>query len=126
MSSSPRSDPEQVVRTYFRRLLVERDLTVCDELLSSDYVDHDAPAGTPPGPAAIRAYVEILLADHPDLRFEVEDLVAQGRTVAVRATWRGTHKETRRPMRQGGLVFIDVGEHGRITERWSAYLDLDS
>jgi hypothetical protein len=29
-------------------------------------------------------------------------------------------------MRQGGLVFIDVGEHGRITERWSAYLDLDS
>jgi ketosteroid isomerase-like protein len=124
--SSPRSDPEQVVRAYFRRLLVERDLTVCDELLSRDYVDHDAPAGTSPGPPATRAYVEGLLADYPDLTFEVEDLVAQGRTVAVRATWRGTHKETRRPMRQRGLVFIDVGEHGRITERWSAYVDLDS
>jgi ketosteroid isomerase-like protein len=126
MPDSPRPDPEQIVGTYFRRLLVERDLSVCDDLLSSDYVDHDAPVGTPVGPAATRAYVEAMLADYPDLAFEVEDVVARGKTVALRATWRGTHKATRKPMRQRGLAFVHVGESGRITERWSAYVDLDS
>ncbi len=114
-----------MVRTYFHGLLVERDLGVCEELLSDEYVDHDAPAQTPPGPAATRAYVETMLADYPDLRFEVEDLLAQGQTVAVRATWRGTHRTTRKALRQRGFAFLRVGESGQVVERWSAYVDLD-
>lgn len=117
-------DPEFVVRTYFQRLLVERDVGVCDELLADDYVDHDAPAGTPPGPPATRAYAQRMLADHPDLRFEIEDLIADGSTVALRATWRGTHARTGEPLRQRGLVHLHVDEAGRIRERWSAYSPL--
>lgn len=48
---SPSPDPEAVVRRYFHRLLVEHDLSVCEELLAGDYVDHDAPARTPRAPA---------------------------------------------------------------------------
>jgi hypothetical protein len=35
-------DPKEVVRTYFDRLLNQRDLSVCDELLAPNYIDHDA------------------------------------------------------------------------------------
>jgi predicted ester cyclase len=120
------ADPETVASSYFQRLLVERDLDVCDELLAAGYVDHDAPVGSPPGPAATRAYVEAMLADHPDLRFEIEELIAQGSAVALRATWRGTHAVTGEPLRQRGLVFLHVDATGRITERWSAYAPLES
>lgn len=120
-------DPETVVRSYFQRLLFQRDLSACDDLLAAGYVDHDAPPGAPNGPAATRAYVEQMLADHPDLRFEIEELIAQGRTVALRATWRGTHATTGEPLRQRGLVFLHVDPTaGRITERWSAYAPLES
>ena len=42
---------------YFTRLLQQRDLAVCDELLAADYVDHGTPVTTPPGPAATKEYV---------------------------------------------------------------------
>jgi predicted ester cyclase len=115
---SAADDPATVVRVYFQRLLVERDVSVCDELLADDFIDHDAPVGTPLGPAATRAYVERLLADDPGLRFEIEDLIADGQTVAIRATWIGES------LHQRGLVFLQVDESGRIRERWSAYAAL--
>lgn len=109
---------ERIVLAYFRRLLVERDLDVCEELLAAEYVDHDAPPGSPPGPAATRAYVQEMLRAQPDLTFEVEECVARGNTVALRAVWRsGTGS-------QRGLVFVHVNDIGQIVERWSAYTAL--
>jgi predicted ester cyclase len=52
------------------------------------------------------------------LRFEIEDLIADGQTVALRATWRGES------LRQRGLVFLRVNDAGRIRERFSAYTPL--
>jgi catechol 2,3-dioxygenase-like lactoylglutathione lyase family enzyme/ketosteroid isomerase-like protein len=114
-----RSDPERIVRTYFHRLLVQRDLDVCNELLAPDYVDHDAPPGSPPGPAATRAYVEEMLRVQPDLHFEVEECLARGRTVALRAVWRSA------AVSQRGMVFLHVNDAGQITERLSTYAPLE-
>jgi hypothetical protein len=85
---------EAIVRTYLHRLLVQRDLSVCEEMLAANYVDHDAPAGTPPGPGPTREYVTQLLHAYPDLQFTIVTMTAQDRSVAVRATWRGTHRDT--------------------------------
>lgn len=115
-------DAATVVRHYLYRLFDERDLDVCDELLSPDYVDHDAPSNTPPGPSATREYIAQLLADYPDLTITVDELICQGSTVALRATWHGTHQWTRTPLRQKGIVFIHVDDSGRLRERWSAYV----
>ena len=38
-----------LVREYLHRLLNEKDLSMCDELLSPDYIDHDTPPDTPLG-----------------------------------------------------------------------------
>jgi catechol 2,3-dioxygenase-like lactoylglutathione lyase family enzyme len=113
--------PATVVAEYFRRLLVERDLSACDDLLAEDYLDHDAPAGTEPGPRATRAYVADMLADYPDLRFAIEDTVTLDHHVTVRATWRGTHRETGVRLEQTGLVLLRVDGSGRLAERRSAY-----
>ncbi len=113
-----------LVREYFQRLLVEKDLSACDELLAPEFVDHDAPAGTPPGPDATRRFVAAFLTRHPDLRFEIEEMFAEESRVALRATWIATDAETGAPYRRRGIVLVRLDDAGQLTERWSAYTDL--
>ena len=109
---------------YFLRLLNERDLSVCDELLSADYVDHDAPPDAPPGPRGTQAFVAGFLAQYPDLRVEIEDILAEGDRVAARLVWRGHHGVTGEPLRQMGIIILRLNERGQLAERWSAYRTL--
>jgi predicted SnoaL-like aldol condensation-catalyzing enzyme len=114
-----------VVTTYFERLLNQRDLSVCEELLASDYVDHDAPAGATPGPAGTKAFVTGFLDAYPDLRVTVADLIADGGKATARLVWQGTHRVTGEPLRQMGIVLLHLNQDGKIAERWSAYVTLD-
>ncbi len=120
----PKADPEEVVRRYFTRLFLQRDPDVCDELLAADYVDHDAPATTPPGPRATKEYVTQLLHDVPDLAFDLHELHVDGTAVTVRATWHGTHRNGT-AYAQSGLILIHLNGIGQLVERWSAYVPAD-
>jgi len=119
-------DPETVVRTYFDRLLVQRDPSVCDVLLAENYVDYDAPAETEPGPQATQVYIAEMLHACPDLRFTIDQLVVQDQTVVVRATWSGSDHQAGSPWRQTGLLLIRLDDSGRIVERHSTYDDVDN
>lgn len=114
-----RPSAAEIVREYFRRLFDERDLAVCEELLAEDYVDHDAPPDVPPGPDLTHAYVADLLDEYPDLRVRIDRLVHTERSVALTASWRGTHPSTGETFRQTGLVLIQLDEDGRLSERVS-------
>ncbi len=63
-----------IVGRYFQRLLNEQDLRVCDEMLA-DYVDHDAPSDTPPGPTSTKAYMRGFFAQHTQLSFSIDDII---------------------------------------------------
>jgi predicted SnoaL-like aldol condensation-catalyzing enzyme len=79
-----------LVREYFQRLLNEKDLSVCDEILSSDYIDHDAPPDTFPGPKSTKEFVTRFLEEYPDMRVDIKDIIAERNEVAARMVWRGT------------------------------------
>ena len=115
------ADLKAQVRSYFHRLLNEKDLSVCDELLSDDYVDHDAPETTPSGPASTKAFVSGLLRDYPDMVIRIEDVLAEGHKVAARLVWEGSHRETQERLHRMGIVILRFNECGQIVERWSAY-----
>jgi SnoaL-like polyketide cyclase/Glyoxalase-like domain len=116
-------DPSTVVREYFRRLFGERDLTACDELLAPDFVDHDAPEGSPPGPQATRAYLASMFEEYSELAFAIDGLITSDRFVALTATWSGMPLSSGIPWYQTGLVLMYVDGSGRIRERWSTYQD---
>jgi predicted SnoaL-like aldol condensation-catalyzing enzyme len=110
-----------IVRAYFHRLLNQHDLAVCDQLLAPEYVDHDAPAGTPPGPDSTKAFVAALIDEYPDIQVRVEDMLAEAHRVAARLTWRGTHRQSGATLHQIGIIIICLNDQGQIAERWSAY-----
>jgi steroid delta-isomerase-like uncharacterized protein len=102
------------------------DLSAVDQLFTPDYVDHDpSRAGLPPGPAGVKLAWQGFRAAFPDAQVTVDDSVAEGQTVAVRGTLRGTHHgelmgipATARPVR---VTFIDFNRiaNGQMAERWA-------
>jgi predicted ester cyclase len=61
------------------------------EFFAADYVEHaPLPPGIPPGVAGFQQFFGALRAAFPDLRYTVDDVVAEGDTVAGRVTVRGT------------------------------------
>ncbi len=116
---------KSIVREYFHRLLNERDISVCDEMLSSDYVDDDAPSDTPPGPDSTKHYMVGVLHDYPDMQIRIEDIIAEGNKVAVRNIWHGTHRETGEKLHTTGIVILLLNEAGQLVKRWSAYKPIE-
>jgi predicted SnoaL-like aldol condensation-catalyzing enzyme len=113
-----------LVRGYFQRLLNEKDLTVCDERLSDNYIDHDAPPDTPPGPQGIKEFVARFLEEYPDMQVDIEDILAEGNEVAARIVWCGNHRKSGEKFHQMGIVIVRLDDKGQLVERWSAYKSL--
>lgn len=69
------------------------DFSLADKLYAADYVYHDpASPAEVRGPEGITGVVSTYRAGLPDLQFAVEDMIAEGDTVAWRWTARGTHR----------------------------------
>ncbi len=80
------------VRRFWEEAFNGRDLSVLDELIADDYVNHAAVPGTPPGPAGQAAVLERLWAAFPDARFEITHLAVDGDVVICIGTMSGTHE----------------------------------
>src|SRR5687767_4314409 len=84
-------------------------LVVADELFGPDFV---APLpGAPPGPEGERQHVGMIRAAFPDLQITVEELVADGDTVAARWTLTGTNTGP----------FMDRPSTGRSVTFWGVH-----
>jgi predicted ester cyclase len=100
-----------------------------DELLAPTYVLHLP--GRPPisGIEAAKQLMVAYTSGFPDLQLTTEDTVAEGDKVAIRNTWRGTHRGAfqgvpptgRHVTFTGSDIFHCVG--GKIAEQWA---DLDT
>jgi predicted SnoaL-like aldol condensation-catalyzing enzyme len=110
-----------IVQHYFHQLLNQHDVSVCDELLAPEYVDHDAPAGMPPGSSSTKAFVTALINDYPDIQVRIVDMLAEANKVAARLICQGTHRQSRASLHQIGIVILRLNDQGQIAERWSAY-----
>jgi predicted ester cyclase len=64
---------------------------LAEACVTADYVDHEAPAGTPNGPEGANAVLRWLRGAFEDLSYEVLDVFADGDRVAARIATRGTH-----------------------------------
>ena len=73
------------------------------------------------GPEGVKQHLKALHAAFPDLAVTIEEMVAEGPIVAVRATWRGTPAASGdgQPVQFGGMVFWRIAD-GKIRERWAS------
>lgn len=84
---------KNVVRRLFEDVWNKGSMPVADELFAATYTHHDS--STPDvgrGPEGEKKRATLYRTAFPDVRFTIEDLIAEGETVTARWSCRGTHK----------------------------------
>lgn len=120
---------ETLARRFYDEVLNSRKMDVADEILSPEYLDHNAAA---PGLENFKTYLAMITSVFPDIKVTVEDLLVDDDKVAVRLTVRGTQLGSFRGFPPAGKHATWTGmdiihiSAGRIIERWSErdFLDM--
>lgn len=98
---------------------------LADQAVTPDFVDHEAPPGTPVGPEGANAVLRWLRGAFDDLSYEIEDVFGDDDRVAARITTRGTHTGEFMGKAPTGKRFeidsihIFRIENGKVAEHWA-------
>jgi steroid delta-isomerase-like uncharacterized protein len=95
------------------------------DLLADDFVEHEETPGLAPTKDGVKSFFRMQLAAFPDLKMEVQDVVADGRKVVARVRYTGTQKGEFMGMPATGksvdVQLVDIfsfADDGRVGEHW--------
>jgi predicted ester cyclase len=124
-------DNKGLVRRALEEIYAKGDLGLLDELIHPDFADHDpAHPDLPKGHESIRDTVQNLHGMFSELRFEVEDEIAEGDRVVQRVTMSGRHTGAlmgREPTdRTFAVRHVNIWRiaDGKIADHWGSRDDL--
>ena len=116
---------KQLARDYFKAFLA-KDVAWFKEHIEPGFRRHDP--GLPfevVGPHGVERLADALLPAIPDMRLDIEDVVAEGEKVLVRLTIRGTHggellgiAPTGRSLEVAVLDLFHIHD-GKLAEHWA-------
>lgn len=125
MTDSALEANKALVHRWFDEVWVQRREAAVDELTAPDVVFHNGALPAPVDRPMYHAIWSAFLGAFPDLRVEVQDVVAEGDMVAVRVHQTATHTGDFRKLPATGakismssLVLARI-EGGRIVESWT-------
>jgi len=118
------ADNRALLKRFYDEGWNANDLAVYDELVTEDFVDHQALPGLPPGREGFKQLNVMFRSAFPDVWVNVEGIIAEGDMVSCRWTSTGTHKgdlfgipATGRPVKVTATVVYRVA-NGRLAEGW--------
>jgi steroid delta-isomerase-like uncharacterized protein len=93
--------------------------------LADDFVEHEELPGLPPTKEGVVQYFRMMLAAFPDMRMDVEDVIASGDKAVARLRVTGTNKGdfmgTPATGKSASVKLIDItrfGDDGLAREHW--------
>jgi predicted ester cyclase len=122
---------KRLVRRALEEIYANGDLEVADELVHPDFLDHEpAHPVHPPGPESVKQTARSLHSTFGDLRFEVEDAIAEGDKVVQLVTMSGRHTGPLMGREPTGKefsvrhIYIWRIADGRIIDHWGSRDDI--
>ena len=117
-------DNKEMVRYKFERVWEHGDTTMVDRFTAPEYVGHD-PDFDIQGPAGLKQYMLAFRAGFPDVKFHLEDVIAEDDRVLLRWWFEATHlgefrgipATGRRVTGIQGMIIMKTAE-GRVIESW--------
>ncbi len=118
-----------IVRQFIEELWNDRNLDIADAIFAPDCVTHQLrsgadPTAAPRGPELLKKHVAEWLAAFPDLRFTIEQMIAEADQVASRTVMQGTHTGPWHGVAPTGrrvsirMTTVHRIENGKIAEDW--------
>jgi predicted ester cyclase len=100
-------------------------MSVFDEVIDSKAVDHSLPPGLPPTVEGTKQFFAGFRAAFPDLKYKIEDTIAEGDYVVQRVTGTGTMKGAFQGMPPSNKsakweeIHIVRFANGKVVEHWA-------
>lgn len=120
-------DHEATMRRLYELINVG-DVEGFDAVMADDFVEHEETPGLAPTREGVKEFFRMYIAAFPDLRFDLEDVVASGDKVVTRARATGTHQGEFMGMPATGkrvdVQLIDIvrfGDDGLAHEHWGVF-----
>ncbi|HEY7266787.1 MAG TPA: ester cyclase [Solirubrobacterales bacterium] len=121
---------KQTTRRLLEELFERGDMDAADGLVHPDFINHEAPPGSPQGPEGLKETVTWLRELWGPMRFEIEDEICEGDKVVARVVMHGKHVGEFLGKAPTGEEFATKQIHiwrledGRVIEHWSVRDDL--
>jgi predicted ester cyclase len=116
-----------LIRRVFEEVIPAGEPTAMREFFAPDFLDHDPLPGQPAGVEGAEYVVSTMHGAHPDLRFTIDDLLADADRVAIHWTMHATNSgpllgrpPTNRPVELSAIVIFRVAD-GKVAERWAGW-----
>jgi predicted ester cyclase len=104
-------------RRIIEEMINGKNLDVADELFAEGHELHPEAAGVAPGPEGMKRAFAGLHEEFPDIHVDIEDMVAEGDTVAIRLTFSGTHAPSGERAAWPEMLFARFSG-GKAAESW--------
>jgi steroid delta-isomerase-like uncharacterized protein len=120
---------KSIVSRFYEELWNGRQIHIADEIIAADCITHQLQSGAEiqsvlRGPEEVKRHVEEWLQGFPDLRFTVEQMIAEDNQVMTRSVMHGTHTgnwlgiaPTGKPVSIRMMVIQRI-TGGKIAEDW--------
>ena len=86
------ADLKALARRFYDEVFDKGNLTVLDELVDDDFVEHEEFPGMTADKAGLVTFVTTTREAFPDVEFDVQEMASEGDEVWVHSIIRGTHK----------------------------------
>ena len=121
-------DNKATFRRYIEEVWNQRYLEVVDEIFDR-YISHQPDGSTHErGPEDVKRFVAEFRSAFPDLHLSIEEQIAEGDKVVIRATFRGTHQRefrgmapTGKEIEVTGVTVFRFSDEGKVVESWDSY-----
>ena len=113
-----------VARRFYEEVINQKKLAVVEEVAGEHYASHDFPPGLPPGREGLKIFISVFHAAFPDGHLSIDQMIAEGDTVATRLTFRGTHTGEFQGIAPTGkkvtIPALDMArfDNGKLVEHW--------
>jgi predicted ester cyclase len=121
------SDPDAVIRRWFREVWDEGREEIIDELMSPDAVAHGLAGADLHGPNGFKPFFRTMRAALGDLEVRVLRTIVQGDTVAAHCHVTARHvgetlggPPTNKPVEFDGVTIARIVE-GKLVEGWNVF-----
>jgi steroid delta-isomerase-like uncharacterized protein len=121
------AENKALARRWFEEVWNDGRAAAIDEMLPPHGVVHGLGDEQMQGPAAFKPFHAAYRNAFPDVKIEIEDMIAEGDKVAFRWSATATHRgdglsvpATNRRVRFTGMGFVRV-ENGKLAEGWNNF-----
>jgi predicted ester cyclase len=112
---------KEIVRRFFEEFMSEQRLDRVDDFVTADWLYHDPSLPDLHGRDGAQQLVRTVAAGgFRDMRFKIEDSLAESDRVGVRYAFTGTHQATGKKITASGCGIFRI-QDGRVAEVWAIF-----